>query len=49
MLAISVTPGQNVVAVGEKIDRSINELRDELAIGVEVFPIYRQHIVVDRQ
>ena len=47
VLAISVTPGQNVVAVGEKIDRSIKELRDELAIGVEVFPIYRQHIVVD--
>ena len=47
ILAISVTPGENVVAVGEKIDSSIEELKSELALGVDVFPIYRQHVVVD--
>ena len=47
VLAISVTPGENVVAVGEKIDGSIKELESQLALGVDIFPIYRQHVVVD--
>ena len=43
--SVSVTPGQNVVAVGEEVDRKILHLAEQLPIGVSIEPIYKQHTV----
>lgn len=45
-LGVSVKSGQNVVDVGDAIDARLAELRTELPLGVEIHPIYRQHVVV---
>lgn len=47
-LSVSVTPDQNVVAVGEEVDRRIMELALQLPIGASIEPIYKQHIVVEQ-
>lgn len=46
-VAVSVTPGQNVVAVGEDVDAKIASLQSDLPVGATVIPIYKQHDVVD--
>ena len=46
--SVSVTPGQNVVAVGEEVDRKILHLAEQLPIGVSIEPIYKQHTVVEQ-
>ncbi len=45
-VGVSVTPGLNVVDVGERVDARVAELAGELPVGVEMLPIYRQHDVV---
>ncbi|MEM8768764.1 MAG: efflux RND transporter permease subunit [Pseudomonadota bacterium] len=45
-LGVSVTDGQNVVDVGERVDARLAELMGELPVGVEAIPIYRQQDVV---
>ena len=46
-VGVSVEPGENVVAVGERVDQGIQDLVSTLPVGVEFQPIYRQHKVVD--
>lgn len=46
--SVSVTPGQNVVAVGEDVDRKILHLAEQLPIGISIEPIYKQHTVVEQ-
>ncbi len=46
-LSVSVTPDQNVVAVGEDVDRRILEIAQQLPVGASIEPIYKQHIVVE--
>ena len=46
--SVSVTPGQNVVAVGEEVDQKILHLAEQLPIGVSIEPIYKQHTVVEQ-
>ena len=46
-LAVSVTPGENVVAVGERVDNTIETIENQLPLGVDIFPIYQQHKVVE--
>ncbi len=48
IIAVSVTPGQNVVAVGKNIDRKMQQLERELPVGVELTPVYKQHRVVEQ-
>lgn len=46
-VGVSIAPGQNVVDVGKTIDARMNEILEELPLGVTVRPIYRQHVVVE--
>ena len=45
-VGVSVTTGLNVVKVGERVDREVAHLLEELPVGVDIIPIYRQHAVV---
>ena len=45
--SVSVTPGQNVVAVGEDIDRKVLQIAEQLPIGIIIEPIYKQHTAVE--
>ena len=45
-LGVSISKGQNVVTVGEAVDRKLESLLRELPLGVEATPIYKQHAVV---
>jgi multidrug efflux pump subunit AcrB len=45
-LGVSVTAGENVVDVGRRVDERLAELMGNVPFGVEVQPIYRQHVVV---
>ena len=45
-VGVSVTGGLNVVEVGERVDRQMEKIFADLPLGVEVYPIYRQHEVV---
>lgn len=47
IIAVSVTPGLNVVAIGENVDTQMQAILSELPIGVEITPIYKQHDVVE--
>jgi len=38
---------QNIVDIGNRVDTRLAELRTELPAGVELHPIYQQHVVVD--
>lgn len=46
VIGVSVTPGQNVVKVGEAVDRKLAELQATLPLGIDIKPLYRQHEVV---
>lgn len=45
-LGVSVTAGENVVDVGRAVDNELAELFEQVPIGVDIHPIYRQHEVV---
>jgi multidrug efflux pump subunit AcrB len=46
-LGISMQAGENVVAVGERLDRRINELIGITPVGMELTEIYNQPVEVD--
>ena len=46
-IAVSVTPGMNVVAVGREVDKKIEEILRDLPLGVSIESIFAQHVVVD--
>ena len=46
-LGVSALTNRNVVAVGEGISARLERLTAELPDGVEIIPIYEQHVVVD--
>lgn len=46
-VSASVTTGQNVVAVGKQVDMKMDEIFQQLPVGIEYTPIYRQHVVVN--
>lgn len=45
-LGVSITAGENVVDVGRMVDERLAVLMRNVPVGVEVHPIYRQHVVV---
>lgn len=47
IIAVSVTPGQNVVAVGEAVDATMSSIMLDMPIGVNLEPVYLQHEVVE--
>ncbi len=46
-IAISNVPGTNVVEMGRGVDRRLNELLEELPVGIEVHRVHWQSSVVD--
>ncbi|MDD7910491.1 efflux RND transporter permease subunit [Pseudovibrio exalbescens] len=46
-LGISAIGGTNIVDVGQHVEAHINELQETLPLGMEITPIYEQHVVVD--
>ncbi|QCZ93281.1 efflux RND transporter permease subunit [Salinimonas iocasae] len=46
-LAIAGRSDKNIVDIGQRVDAHLDTLREKLPLGVEILPIYEQHIVVD--
>jgi len=46
LLSVSVTVGENVVAVGEALDKMLAQIEPTLPLGVTLTPITRQHTLV---
>lgn len=46
-LAIAGLSTENIVEVGNRVDARLDELQSEIPFGVELSPIYQQHLVVD--
>ncbi|NOQ70350.1 MAG: AcrB/AcrD/AcrF family protein, partial [Gammaproteobacteria bacterium] len=46
-IGISMLSGENVVAVGERLDRRLQELQTVTPVGMELDPIYNQPKIVD--
>ena len=47
VIAVSVTPGENVVTVGHEVDRLMDDIANNLPLGASVKPIYKQHSIVE--
>ncbi len=47
-LGVSMQAGENVVAVGERLSRRMDELRGVIPVGMELTQIYNQPIEVDK-
>ncbi|MBT8133322.1 MAG: efflux RND transporter permease subunit, partial [Gammaproteobacteria bacterium] len=46
-VGISMQPGENVVAVGERLDRRLLELQSVTPVGMQLDAIYNQPVIVD--
>jgi len=46
-IGISMLPGQNVVAVGERLDARLAELQTVTPVGMQLDAIYNQPVIVD--
>ena len=46
-LGVSGISDQNIVEIGNRVDARLAELGTEIPYGIELHPIYQQHIVVD--
>ncbi len=47
-LGVAGLATENIVAVGKRVDARLAELDAEIPFGVELSPIYQQHVVVDQ-
>ncbi len=47
-IAIAGLATENIVAVGKRIDERLEELWQDLPVGIDLHPIYRQHLVVEK-
>jgi len=47
IVAVSVTPGENVVTVGHEVDALMADITRTLPLGVSVTPVYKQHSIVE--
>ncbi len=47
-LAIAGRSDKNIVDIGQRVDAHLDSLREKLPLGVEILPVYEQHIVVDQ-
>ncbi|MCV6584952.1 MAG: efflux RND transporter permease subunit [Marinibacterium sp.] len=46
-LGVAGLSTENIVEVGRRVDARLDELQSEIPAGVELHPIYQQHVVVD--
>ncbi|ALO46186.1 efflux RND transporter permease subunit [Pseudohongiella spirulinae] len=46
-LAVAGVADANIVEVGRAVSRALDDLREQIPLGVELHPIYEQHEVVD--
>lgn len=46
-LAVAGQDHLNIVRVGQDVDRHLEDLRDRLPLGVNIDPVYQQHVVVE--
>ena len=46
-LGVAGLSSENIVEVGERVDAKLAELDKDIPLGVEITPIYQQHVVVD--
>lgn len=46
-LAISAVAGTNIVEVGQRVSQQLDLLKEQMPLGIEISPIYEQHVVVD--
>ncbi len=46
-LGIAGLTSENIVTVGERVEQRLTEIEPVLPVGVELLPIYEQHVVVD--
>lgn len=47
-LGVSGRDGENIVEVGKRVDAHLASLADQIPAGVELLPIYQQHVIVDQ-
>jgi multidrug efflux pump subunit AcrB len=47
-LGVSGRQGENIVDVGRSVDAHLDALQPDIPLGVELHPIYQQHLVVDK-
>lgn len=47
LVGVSIIAGTNVVAIGENIAEKIDDIQNQLPIGVNITPIYQQHKTVE--
>ena len=47
-IGVAGLASENIVAVGERVERRLAELERDIPVGVELHPIYRQHRVVEK-
>ena len=46
-LGVAGLSDENIVEVGNRVDQKLAELQPEIPFGIELHPIYQQHVVVD--
>ncbi|MEM9523240.1 MAG: efflux RND transporter permease subunit [Pseudomonadota bacterium] len=46
-IGVSGLPNENIVEVGERVDTHLALMQAQIPYGVELHPIYQQHVVVD--
>ncbi|MEL7461289.1 MAG: efflux RND transporter permease subunit [Pseudomonadota bacterium] len=46
-LGVAGISDQNIVEIGKRIDARLAELQPEIPYGIDLYPIYQQHVVVD--
>ena len=46
-LGIAALPSENIVTVGERVEKRMAQVLSELPLGVDVHPIYAQHTIVE--
>ncbi len=47
VIAVSVTPGENVVTVGREVDVLMRDIASTLPLGVSIKTVYKQHSIVE--
>ncbi|MEQ9695174.1 efflux RND transporter permease subunit [Shimia sp. SDUM112013] len=47
-LGVAGLPDENIVEVGKRVDAKLAELDADIPYGVELLPIYQQHVVVEK-
>lgn len=46
-IGISGKDGLNIVEVGARVDARLDRLQSDIPVGVDLHPVYQQHVVVD--